>query len=32
MTFNIIVAVSKNNGIGYKGKIPWHIKQDLNYF
>ena len=32
MSFNIIVAVSKNNGIGYKGKIPWHIKQDLNYF
>jgi dihydrofolate reductase len=32
MQFNLIVAVCRNNGIGYKGNIPWHIKADLQYF
>ena len=30
--YNLIVAMCRNNGIGYKGKIPWHNKQDLKYF
>ena len=30
--YNLIVAMSRNNGIGCKGKIPWHNKQDLKYF
>jgi len=30
--FNIIVAHSINNGIGYLGKIPWNISDDLKYF
>ena len=29
---NLIVAFSKNMGIGYKNKIPWHLKNDLKYF
>lgn len=29
---NIIVARSKNNIIGNKGMIPWHIPEDLQYF
>lgn len=32
MKFNLIVAMCRNNGIGYKGKMPWHIKEDLHYF
>ena len=28
----LIVAFSKNFGIGYKNKIPWLLKNDLNYF
>lgn len=32
MLYNLIVAMCRNNGIGYKGKLPWHISQDLNYF
>ena len=27
-----IVAVSKNNVIGMKNKLPWHIPEDLKYF
>ena len=27
-----IVAVSKNNVIGLKGKLPWDIPEDLRYF
>ena len=27
-----IVAVSKNNVIGAKGKLPWDIPEDLKYF
>jgi dihydrofolate reductase len=32
MNCNLIVAICKNNGIGYKGKLPWHIPQDLQNF
>ncbi len=28
----IIAAVSENNVIGKDGKIPWHIKEDLQHF
>ena len=28
----IIAAVSENNVIGKEGKIPWHIKEDLQRF
>jgi len=30
--FNIIAAIDFNHGIGYKGKLPWDIKGDLNFF
>lgn len=29
---NMIVAVSKNNQIGIKNQLPWHIPEDLKYF
>lgn len=29
---NIIVACDLNGGIGYKNKIPWHIRDDLLRF
>lgn len=32
MKINIIVAVCNDNGIGYNGKIPWYIKEDLKHF
>ena len=32
MQFKIIVAVCKNNGIGYKQDLPWKIKEDLRFF
>ena len=32
MHINLIVAMCRNNGIGYNGKIPWHISADLRYF
>ena len=28
----IIVAIGKNSEIGKNGKMPWHIKADLEYF
>jgi len=28
----LIVATDSQNGIGYKGKLPWYSKEDLNYF
>jgi len=28
----IIVALGKNNEIGKDNKMPWHIKEDLQYF
>lgn len=30
--FKIIVATDKNRGIGYKGKLPWHVPSDLKYY
>lgn len=33
MKFIIIVAIDKNGGIGYQGKLPWgKIKEDLIFF
>jgi dihydrofolate reductase len=32
MLFNLIVATCLENGIGYKGKLPWHVKADLQNF
>ena len=32
MEIFLIVAVDKNLAIGKDGKIPWHIKEDLQYF
>ena len=32
MNINIIVAVSKNYGIGKNNDIPWHFKSDLKHF
>ena len=32
MKIALIVAVSKNGVIGDKGKIPWHIREDLQRF
>ena len=29
---NIIVACCKNFGIGFRNKLPWHLKKDLKYF
>jgi dihydrofolate reductase len=28
----IIVAATKSNGIGHKGRLPWHLSQDMAYF
>ena len=28
----MIVAMTRNSGIGYKGDIPWHYSQDLKRF
>ena len=32
MNINIIVAMCKNNGIGYKNNLPWRISSDLKKF
>lgn len=32
LSFNIIVAVDKNFGIGKDGGIPWHVKADMAHF
>ena len=32
MSFNLILSMCRNNGIGLKGKLPWNIPQDLQYF
>ena len=29
---NLIVAIGKNNLIGKDNKLPWHYKEDMNYF
>ncbi len=28
----IIVAMDQKNGIGYQGKLPWHLKSELKHF
>lgn len=30
--YNLIVAISKNHGIGKSGKLPWNIKEDMSLF
>lgn len=32
ITINLIVAINKNNAIGYKGKLLYRIKKDLSNF
>ena len=32
MLINLIAAMCHNNGIGFKGKLPWKIKEDLQHF
>lgn len=32
MNINIISAVCKKNGIGYRNTLPWHFSKDLKYF
>lgn len=32
MLFNVILAVSDNNGIGYQNTIPWNCPEDLQLF
>ncbi|KAK6634677.1 hypothetical protein RUM43_012078 [Polyplax serrata] len=29
---NMIAAMCSNNGIGYKGNLPWKLKKELEYF
>ena len=30
--FDVILAIDKNNGIGFKNKLPWHCKEELKIF
>ena len=30
--YNLIVAMCRNNGIGFENKLPWNIKSDMKYF
>lgn len=32
MTISIIAAVAKNRGIGFNGRIPWHLSSDFKRF
>ena len=32
MNISIIAAVAINGAIGYKGRLPWHIPEDLAHF
>ena len=32
MIYSHIVACALNNGIGFKGELPWRIKEDLAHF
>lgn len=32
MNFKIIAAATRNFGIGFKNKLPWHIPEDLKHF
>lgn len=31
-TLSLIVAAADNNVIGFDGKMPWHLPEDLKYF
>ena len=28
----ISIAIDENKGIGYKGQLPWHLKEELAIF
>jgi len=30
--FSAILALSRNNGLGHLGKIPWHLPSEYKYF
>lgn len=32
MEFSVIAAIDKNRGLGKNGRIPWHLKADLEHF
>ncbi len=32
VSLEIVVAAARNNAIGLKGQIPWHLKEDLQHF
>lgn len=32
MRISVIVAIARNGVIGYKGKMPWHLPEDLKHF
>lgn len=32
MTYELIVAIDENNGIGLDGKIPWKVSEDMEFF
>lgn len=32
LTYNVIAAMSKNRGIGYKNDLPWRLKKEMEYF
>ena len=32
MSYSIIAAIGKNNELGYKNNLIWHLKKDLSFF
>ncbi|XP_055919278.1 dihydrofolate reductase [Eupeodes corollae] len=32
LKFSLIVAICENSGIGIKGDLPWHLKNELKHF
>jgi dihydrofolate reductase len=32
MDFTLVAAMDERRGIGYRGKIPWHVPRDLQHF